>query len=601
MCGIIGIQGKDRVESLLVEALAQMEYRGYDSAGIATLSHRGVEVRRAVGNISNLRRALEVAPAAGTSGIGHTRWATHGGPIARNAHPHVVGALSVVHNGVIENVDALRKQLPASLACSDTDTEVIALLLQKVCGEQPLTLPLLREVLAMLQGSYALLILDDRQPDKLFFAKQASPLLLCRSGEGGMRASSDVSAFGELAPLVHVVEDGCAGWIQAHGAHMENAAAEVVHPSFSPVVVDDTTDEKLDEGSTYMAQEIRQQPAVMRALADAFAVEDDFDVEMQFNPLAIDHVHIVACGSSQYASCTVAGDVERSANVLVSVSLASEFRYRRPHLTSRTLVVGVSQSGETADTLAALEHARDAGCPVVVFTNVGHSAMARLGRDSAGCVLLHAGREVCVASTKAFSAQVAALTLFADWLGRRRGGAGTWAAGQMLQAAAADYDANTGHWRTMQTLAASLHAHDDLLLLGRDALYPVAMEGALKIKELVYIRAEGFAAGELKHGPLALVSSGMPVVAVVDDTEPGRKTALALDEVEARGGHVFVIAPDGHDVLQRHPGVGLKASSALSLRLQASCMLQLLALHLAQERGCNVDKPRNLAKSVTVE
>ncbi|MCP4498548.1 MAG: glutamine--fructose-6-phosphate transaminase (isomerizing) [Deltaproteobacteria bacterium] len=605
MCGIIGVMSDRRVESYLMTALERMEYRGYDSAGVVTLSARGSQVRRAQGPLQNLTNLLSQAPTVGNVGLGHTRWATHGGPNVDNAHPHVAGTLALVHNGIIENANEIRHRLceEGVELRSETDSELVVQLLLRRANEQPLSLDVIQEVCGMLKGSWAFVVVDEGVQDALFFAKNKSPLLLCRKENGRTWISSDASAFDEKAPLVHFLDDGSVGVIKEKSVRLRNRDNIGCTISFRPLMLQD---EDVDVPSpknhpSFMRKEMFEQPSILLHLAHHFAEEKTISKACAFSPVEVTNVHFVACGSSYYAAQTAASALEAQGQLPVKVSLASEFRYSRPYLTENSLVVGISQSGETADTLAALELANLRGAHVLVVTNVLHSTMAKLGQESAGVLPLLAGREVGVASTKAFSAQVAVLHVFSLWFVRQRGASTSWNVLETLQRASWELDGALIQLPLIEQKAAELAIAAPMICLGRGALYPIALEGMLKMKELTYLRAEAFAAGELKHGPLALVTAGTPVIALLDDTEAGQKCMLALEEVQARGAEVWAFVPAGHPASEQFSCVELFASNPLSYSLQANLLLQFLAYLIAQQLGHDVDRPRNLAKSVTVE
>ncbi len=613
MCGIVGYVGHRSCSAILLDGLRRLEYRGYDSAGIAVVRDDGeCHVRRAAGKLRNLAAELERKPVEGTTGIGHTRWATHGAPTTVNAHPHRVGPIVVVHNGIIENHLALRRQLEAEgrRFQSETDTEIIAHLIDRACQETPET-PLVecvRRALRAVHGSYALAVLDARRPDVLVAARHASPLVV-GLGEGENFVASDIPALLEHTRRVVFLADGEAATLRADGVEVvsiesgEGVEPEVVQVQWSPAMA--------EKGGYkhFMLKEIHEQPwaltETIRGRVSLERGEVEFeDVALDRDALAgIDRLIVVACGTSWHAGLVGRYLVEYAARLPVDVELASEFRYRDPLVGPNTLVVAISQSGETADTLAAVRLCRERGARVLSICNVVGSSMARLADD---VVYTRAGPEIGVASTKAFTTQLATLYLLGVHLGRLRGTIDRDHAVAMLQdlvevpaiveSVLADEDQYIDIARRM------LHVHS-ALYLGRGLQYPIALEGALKLKEISYIHAEGYAAGEMKHGPIALVDESVPTVMLIARDRHYDKALSNLAEIRARGGPVVAIATEGDDAIAEHARdvIYVPAVPELLVPIVTAVPVQLLAYHVADLKGTDVDQPRNLAKSVTVE
>jgi glucosamine--fructose-6-phosphate aminotransferase (isomerizing) len=610
MCGIIGYVGPRLAAPILLDGLKKLEYRGYDSAGLAIQTSRGVEVVRSVGKLDNLSRALEGRNLAGTAGIGHTRWATHGRPSEPNAHPHVAGDVAVVHNGIIENHVALKRRLEAEGVrfASDTDTEIIAHLVNRALDRTRGSLfEAVRMALSQLTGAYGLAVVSARQPDRIVVAKAASPLVI-GLGDGETLCGSDIPALLGHTRQMLFLEDGELAELTSAGARIETLDGE---PVDRPARRIDWSPVQAEKGGFrhFMLKEIFEQP---RAVEDTLrgrirVVERDLeDAELGLDPKlagSIDRVCFIACGSSYHATLAGRYWVEQLARIPAQTELASEVRNRNAVFTSRDLVVAVSQSGETADTLAAVRCAREAGARVLAVANVVDSMIPRA---SHGALYTHAGPEIGVASTKCFTTQLAALLLLSVYLGRRRGTLTAAAAGEALEALLSVPSA------MRQSLERSDEAYEvarrwqhaeHMLFLGRGLGYPVALEGALKLKEISYAHAEGYAAGEMKHGPIALIDEKMPVVIVMPHDRHYDKTLANLQEVRARDGHVIAIASDGDDVSGTLAEFVLRVPAVheLILPMLTVIPLQLLAYHIADLKGTDVDQPRNLAKVVTVE
>jgi glucosamine--fructose-6-phosphate aminotransferase (isomerizing) len=609
MCGIVGYVGSRKSVPVLIEGLRKLEYRGYDSAGVAVQEPSGISIVRAKGKLENLVRALEEQPLNGTVGIGHTRWATHGRPSEQNAHPHAAGDVVVVHNGIIENHVALRLKLKAQGVefQSDTDTEIVAHLIARAyIGQTPL-FDAVKEALTQVRGAYALAIMSQREPDRIVVAKQASPLVL-GLGDGEMFCASDIPALLGQTNRMLLVEDGEIAELTAKQVRLETLEGKRVERAsksidFSPVLA--------EKGGFkhFMLKEIHEQPrAVEDTLRGRVLLEsgDVVDGELGLDPeiaTSIDRVVFLACGTSFHASLCGRHWIEQLARVPSQCELASETRYRSPVFTSRDLVVAVSQSGETADTLAALKTAREMGAKVLAICNVLDSAIPRA---CMGSIYTHAGPEIGVASTKCFTTQLVAMLLLAVWLGRRRGTLNADQAREVLQALVEV----PNHMReALETKKATLaiarrwmHV-SHMLFLGRGLGYPIALEGALKLKEISYAHAEGYAAGEMKHGPIALIDESMPVVVVLPQDHQFEKTLSNVQEVKAREGQVIAITTKGdpESVGIAPQQIEIPKVPEVVSPLVTILPLQLLSYYIADLKGTDVDQPRNLAKTVTVE
>ena len=616
MCGIVGYIGPQDAADVLVGGLARLEYRGYDSAGVALIDDEGaLQVRRAVGKLKHLRAALAERPAQGHAGIGHTRWATHGRPTEANAHPHTSGSVTVVHNGIIENHLELKARLVASgvTFTSDTDTEVFShLIAERLDPRDPEgLLNAAQSALREVRGSYAFVVLSTAFPGQIFAARQGSPMVL-GVGEGEMFVGSDVSALIAHTREVVFLEEGDRALVTAAGARVFDAhGAERARPSrhiqWSPA--------QAEKGGYkhFMLKEIYEQP---RALIDTCAgrlslTSGEVDLpELLLTPERLSsftRVYMCACGTAWHAALVGRRALEAALRIPVEVDLASEFRYRDPVVDERTLMIVVSQSGETADTYAALMEAKRRGAYALSVCNVLESSIARSSDD---VLYTHAGPEISVASTKAFSTQVVALQLLATRLGRLSGRLSleeSRAAVEALAALPRLVEEALGRREEVRRVARLVMGAQHCLYLGRGAQHAMALEGALKLKEISYIHAEGYAAGEMKHGPIALIDEEMPVVVVCPRDAHYEKTLSNLQEVRARGGRVIAIATDGDEGLAAHAEevlwVPATAAGAPEACLAALCAvpLQLLAYDVADLRGTDVDQPRNLAKSVTVE
>ena len=608
MCGIVGYVGPREASPILMAGLRKLEYRGYDSAGLAIVADHRVEMRRCVGKLDNLAALLREQPLGGTPGIGHTRWATHGRPSEQNAHPHRAGKVVVIHNGIIENYLELRAALErrGRKMASETDTEVISHLIdehvQRGCGLFEAT----RRAIQELEGSYSIVVLSESEPDRLVAAKSATPIVL-GLGEGENFVASDIPALLEHTRRVVFMEDGEVAELTADRVTIHTFAGEPVTRAPRTVTWDPVTAQK-GGYKHFLLKEIHEQPQAIidtmrgRIVQETGAVQLDADVDRLLEA-PIRRAVLVACGTAWHACLVGKFLVERLAGLSCEVDYGSEFRYRDPILDPQTLLVVVSQSGETADTLAAVEAGREKRTPVLAVCNVVDSSIAR--RASA-VLYTHAGPEISVASTKAFTTQLTALYLLALHLGRQRGlvdaERGRKLLGDLVALPHAVKDI-LAREAAVERIARRYGKASDVLYLGRGVNYPVALEGALKLKEISYIHAEGYPAGEMKHGPIALINEQMPVVVLIPHDGVFQKTLSNLKEVESRGGRIIVVtdAPSPELEAVAADVLTVPQTNELLTPILLTVPLQLLAYHVAVYRGTDVDQPRNLAKSVTVE
>ena len=609
MCGIVGYVGARQVTPLLVGGLRRLEYRGYDSAGLAVLNPATghVDVVRSAGKLAVLEGELTRHPLPGTVGIGHTRWATHGRPSEANAHPHRVGGVAVVHNGIIENYLELKQRLQAAGRefSSETDTEIVAHLLDEALGAgAPTLVAALRQALAQVVGAYALVVVSEKHPGQIVAAKNASPLVI-GLGDGETFLASDVPAILEHTREVVFLEEGEVAELTPAGAKLSNLAGEPVTRPSRRITWDAVQAEK-NGYPHFMLKEIHEQP---RAIADTLRGRlrlDAADVDLEgieIDPTKLRRVVLVACGTSYHAGLIGKFMIEALARVPCEVDLASEFRYRGPVVGPDDLLIAISQSGETADTLAAAREAKALGCRVLAISNVVDSAIPRL---AAGTVYTHAGPEIGVASTKCFTAQLAALALIALHLGRRGGALGTEKARALiteLSAMPTKMAASLTSLGDMADLARVYRHARDFLFLGRGSNFPIALEGALKLKEISYIHAEGYAAGEMKHGPIALIDDDVPVVVLATQGPSYDKVLSNLVQVRARNGRVIAVGTEGDKQLESMAErvLWVPDASPLLQPFLTVLPLQIMSYAIAVARGNDVDQPRNLAKSVTVE
>ncbi|PZF77014.1 glutamine--fructose-6-phosphate transaminase (isomerizing) [Aestuariivirga litoralis] len=608
MCGIVGILGKEPVADNIVEALRRLEYRGYDSAGVATLTSHGIERRRAVGKLKNLASLLAREPLEGTSGIGHTRWATHGGVTETNAHPHTVGDVVVVHNGIIENFRALKDELIADGAVftTQTDTEVVAQLLSREMKRGRAPREAVKAVLSRLHGAFALAILFKGENDLMIAARNGPPLAIGH-GNGEMFVGSDAIALSPFTNRITYLEDGDWAVLTHHSVEIHDADGK---PVKRPMSFSQASTMLVDKGNHrhFMAKEIEEQPEV---IGHTLAEYVDFaegtvrvPEKLPFDFAALDRITITACGTASYAGLTAKYWFERIARLPTEVDIASEFRYREAPLPKNGLAIVVSQSGETADTLAALRYCKQQGQHTLAIVNVPESTIAR---ESEMVFRTYAGPEIGVASTKAFTCQLTALACLAILAGKLRGTLTLEQERELVSAlimAPRQMTEILKEEKHIADVAREIANARDVLFLGRGLNYPIALEGALKLKEISYIHAEGYAAGELKHGPIALIDENVPVIVIAPHDELYDKTISNMEEVAARGGKIVLLTDDHGMTDNEHKAFRSirvpKAHPFVSPLLYA-VPVQLLAYHAAVFIGTDVDQPRNLAKSVTVE
>ena len=609
MCGIIGYIGNQNSVPILIDGLKRLEYRGYDSAGIAFIQHEKIEVRRCVGKLKNLEMALSGEKLNSTIGIGHTRWATHGRPSEENAHPHRVGNIVVVHNGIIENYIQLKKELIAEGRhfTSETDTEVIAHLIERHTKRGLTLVQAVQGALKEVKGAYAIAVLKEEEPDILVGARNGCPLV-AGLAQGGSFLASDIPAILNYTRDVLFLNDEEIIILSPEGIQIVDLEGNPVEKEPSKVMWNPVMAEK-GGYRHFMLKEIYEQPrAIMDTLRGRLSY-DTGNVYLDEAGLSEDDVKglkkifIVACGTSWHAALVAKFMIEEIARLPVEVDVGSEFRYRDPLIDEKSLLIAITQSGETADTLAAMREAKGKGGKVFSVCNVVGSTAAR---ESDGIIYTHAGPEIGVAATKTFTAQLVALYILAIYLGRARGLLSQ-AEGKnkletlsqlpnLVEKILEDSD-------RIEEMARRYFQYTDFLYLGRGPNYPIALEGALKLKEISYIHAEGYPAGEMKHGPIALIDDKMPTVALITRNNVYDKVISNIMEVKARGGKVIAIATDGDEDISAKADdvVYLPQFDHLLTPVLLAIPLQLFAYHIAVLRGCDVDQPRNLAKSVTVE
>ncbi|GGC36058.1 glutamine--fructose-6-phosphate aminotransferase [isomerizing] [Novosphingobium marinum] len=607
MCGIIGIVGKEEVSDRLVDGLRRMEYRGYDSAGICTVEAGELVRRRAEGKLANLVKELASHPAPGTVGIAHTRWATHGAPTAANAHPHATDEVALVHNGIIENFRQLREELKAAGRTfeSETDSEVVAHLVSDAIEKGASPEDAVKAALPRLRGAFALAIAFRAHPDMLIGARLGSPLVI-GYGDGETYLGSDALALAPLTQRISYLEEG--DWVV-----VTREGAQIYDSNNNPVDREVTTSgasaAAIEKGNYrhFMQKEIFEQPTVVAQTLNSYIRQVDQSValpQIDYDLSQINRVTIVACGTSYYAGLVAKYWFEQFARLPVDIDVASEFRYRDPVLEPGGLALFISQSGETADTLAALRHCRAEGQTIAVVVNVPTSSMAR---EADLLLPTHAGPEIGVASTKAFTCQLAVLAALAANLAVLRGRLGREEEAEIVRHlieapaclnAALDYD------EAISEMAHLIAPARDVLYLGRGPDYPLALEGALKLKEISYIHAEGYASGEMKHGPIALIDDAVPVIVIAPSGPLFEKTVSNMQEVSARGGKIVLIS-DAEGIADAGEGciatIEMPRVHPLIAPIVYAVPVQLLAYHVACVKGTDVDQPRNLAKSVTVE
>jgi glutamine---fructose-6-phosphate transaminase (isomerizing) len=609
MCGIVGYIGHREAAPLILDSLKKLEYRGYDSAGIAVLNDGEVTIRRCEGKLNNLEKMLNRQPLTGAIGIGHTRWATHGRPSETNAHPHRAGDVVVVHNGIIENYLELKEQLGerGTHFSSETDTEIVAHLVAEKVDRGMDFLEAVRRTLREIHGSYALLFLNRRDPKRLIVAKNSTPIVI-GWGDGETFIASDIPALLDYTRRVTFLEDGEIGEVTLGSYRLFNGKGKTIQRPVKEITWDAVAARK-GGYPHFMLKEIHDQP---RALADTFRGRislKDGQVSLEDIKLTASQVknikrfHLVACGTAWHACLVGKFMLEEIAGIPAEVDYGSEFRYRSPLMDPKSVLLMVSQSGETADTLAATEIARAKKAKILSICNVIDSSIPR---KSDGVLYTHAGPEISVASTKAFTTQLTALYLLAIALGRLNGTLKRADAKKLLRDLM-----YLPKWieqaleiaPQVKELARELMHSQDFLYLARGINYPIALEGALKLKEISYIHAEGYPAGEMKHGPIALIDEKMPVVVLAPRDRYFQKTMSNLKEVESRGGKVVVLTDDAKTAseISAHRVVTLPKASHYLTPIVMTIPLQLLAYYIAVHRGTDVDQPRNLAKSVTVE
>lgn len=608
MCGIVGYLGDQQAAGILVEGLKKLEYRGYDSAGIAVYNGQTIQVKRAVGKLGELANAVASDTPQGVVGIGHTRWATHGKPSTENAHPHrdCTGKFVVVHNGIIENYLSLKKQLieEGHRFTSETDTEVLAHLLEKFYEGD--LLEAVKKTVAVIHGAYAFVAFTSNEPDRLVAVREDSPLVV-GLGDGEYFIASDIPAILKHTDRVFILNDGEMADLTRDGVHLMTVTGEPVQKEVFTV---DWNPEMAEKGGFehFMLKEIHEQPeAIRRCIAGRL---NDQSVHLEELHLSAEEVQkyskifIVACGTAYHSGLVGKYVIEKLVRIPVEVDVASEFRYRSPLVDDTTLVVVVSQSGETADTLAGLREAQDRGAKVVAITNVVGSTIAR---EADQVLYLRVGPEIAVASTKAYSAMLMAFYLFALYLAQTRG---TMSGEEIHDAIVALKRIPEQMDLIIKQSEASIHdfakrfiKYEDTFFIGRSVDYAVSLEGSLKLKEISYIHAEAYAAGELKHGTLALITDGVPVIALATQKSVYEKMLSNIQEVKAREAWVTAIALEGDEDIKRSAEnvIYIPETEELFTSILAVVPLQLLSYYVAKSRGCDVDQPRNLAKSVTVE
>jgi len=607
MCGIVGIVGRLPVASRLFDGLRRLEYRGYDSAGIVTVQGGEFDRRRAEGKLDNLKRELDADPLAGEVGIAHTRWATHGAPTLGNAHPHIAGPVALVHNGIIENFKVLRDELIADgrTFLSETDSEVVAHLVAREVARGASPQDAVATVLPRLHGAFAIAFLFKDHPDLMIGARMGAPLTI-GYGEGENYLGSDALALAALTQQIAYLDEGDWAVVRRDTVEIFDRANQ---PVTRDIVASGASADKVDKGNHahFMRKEIFEQPIVVAQTLQSYVRPFEGTVALPdfgFDLGTVERVTIVACGTSYYAGMVAKYWFERFARVAVDIDVASEFRYRDPVLEAGGLALFISQSGETADTLAALRHAKEHGQTIAVVVNVPTSSMAR---EADLLLPTHAGPEIGVASTKAFTCQLAVLAALAANLARAKGRLTAEEereiVGHLQEAPEALNDA-LSHDEEIAAMAHLIVPARDVLYLGRGPDYPMALEGALKLKEISYIHAEGYAAGEMKHGPIALIDDAVPVIVLAPSGPLFEKTVSNMQEVRARGGRIVLIS-DKRGIAEAGEGcmatIEMPEVHPLIAPLVYAVPVQLLAYHVAVLKGTDVDQPRNLAKSVTVE
>jgi glucosamine--fructose-6-phosphate aminotransferase (isomerizing) len=607
MCGIIGIVGREEVSERLMGGLRRLEYRGYDSAGICTIVDGELERRRAEGKLNNLAAELKTEPLPGIVGIAHTRWATHGAPTVGNAHPHIVDGVALVHNGIIENFRPLREEMRAlgREFLSQTDSEVVAHLVANELQKGGTPQDAVAAVLPRLEGAFAIAIMFKDHPDLLIGARMGAPLTV-GYGDGETYLGSDALALAPLTQQIAYLNEGDWAVITREGATIYDRKNQEVKRA---IVSSGASSAAVEKGNYrhFMQKEIFEQPLVVAQTLQSYLRSYEQTValpDMEFSFKSVPRVTIVACGTSYYAGMVAKYWLEQFARVPVELDIASEFRYREPVLEEGGMALFISQSGETADTLAALRHAREQGQKIAVVVNVPTSSMAR---EADLLLPTRAGPEIGVASTKAFTCQLSVLAALATKLARDKGRMSEEEEREIvshLSEAPAAMNRALDHDEEIERMAPIIARARDVLYLGRGPDYPMALEGALKLKEISYIHAEGYAAGEMKHGPIALIDDHVPVIVLAPSGPLFDKTVSNMQEVQARGGKVVLIS-DAEGLARASEGtiatIEMPKVHPLIAPLVYAIPVQLLAYHVAVAKGTDVDQPRNLAKSVTVE
>jgi glucosamine--fructose-6-phosphate aminotransferase (isomerizing) len=611
MCGIIGYAGTRDVVPVLIGGLKKLEYRGYDSAGIAIIDSDGVQVVRAEGKLSNLETKLNERPLHGTFGMGHTRWATHGKPNENNAHPHrdCSGQVVVIHNGIIENFLPIKQRLQKSghEFKTETDTEVVAHLIEENMKDGTKFVDAVRKTLKELEGHYALVMIDGGDPGTIVAAKQGPPLVV-GLGDNENFVASDVAPLLAYTRDVIYLEDGEYAVVDQHHVSVFDQRDQLIDREPKRILWDAVMAEK--EGYRhYMLKEIHEQSRAVRDTFTGRMFEESGEVffnDLQFTPdewAKIRKVHIVACGTSWHSGLVGKFLLEEAARIPIEVDYGSEYRYRNPIIDENTLVIGVTQSGETADTIAGMQEARRRGAKLITICNVIGAAATRM---SDGVIYTNAGPEIGVASTKAFTTQLTAFYLLALYIRQLRGDDVDDRRYAMHELSVIPHkieDMLAKQEKHIEELAHKYYKSQDFLFLGRGVHYPIALEGALKLKEISYIHAEGYPAGEMKHGPIALIDENLPVVAIATHTSVYEKVVSNLQEVKARDGKLIVICDEGDEAMRNFADDVIEIPWTIEPLQPILSVIptQLLAYYIALRRGCDVDQPRNLAKSVTVE
>lgn len=608
MCGIIGYIGKREAVPILISGLRRMEYRGYDSAGLAIMNQNKIQVKKEVGKIAQLEKALNGNSLPGTLGLGHTRWATHGIPSKENAHPHIdsKGHIALIHNGIVENYTALRQRLEkrGHKFRTETDTETLAHLIEDTYNGD--LLEAVQMALAQVRGTYGLAVICDKEPDRIVAARMGSPLII-GIGEGENFVASDLAAIVQHTRNVVYLDDEEVALIKADGIKHRTLANRKVMKTVEQITIDL---EEIEKGGYdhFMLKEIMEQPRTLEDSMRGRLLEEEGTTKLgginQYVDKLVEakRIIIVACGTSWHAGLIGECVLEEFARIPVEVEYASEFRYRDPIVDEGTIVIAISQSGETADTLAALQEARRKGAVTLGICNVVGSSIAR---ETEAGIYIHAGPEIGVASTKAFTSQVTVLALLAILLGRRKGissAQGRWIVRELKQLPKL-VGKILDNVEPIKRLAERFKDSRNFLYLGRGYNYPIALEGALKLKEISYIHAEGYPAAEMKHGPIALIDKNMPVVFIATQDGTYEKVLSNIEEVKAREGIVIAICTEGDQEMAGKADYILEIPRTMNFLMPILSVipLQLLAYYIAVLRGCNVDQPRNLAKSVTVE